>query len=70
MKPNIRPDIARQGDTADQTSDLEKKGAVKRSASGQLSVSLVDVSQTASFQRNLTALGRIRRQLTKAAAAR
>ena len=45
-------------------SELQTLGVVKRSDSGQLSVSIGDVSKTESFKRDLETLGRIRR-LTK-----
>lgn len=42
-------------------SELQTLGVVKRSDSGQLSVSIGDVSKTESFKRDLETLGRIRR---------
>jgi hypothetical protein len=54
---NRQHDVSPGSDTA---GELESAGAVRRSASGQLSVSIADVSKTQSFQRDLKTLGRIR----------
>jgi hypothetical protein len=40
--------------------ELESARAVRRSASGQMSVSIADVSKTQSFKRDLKTLVRIR----------
>jgi hypothetical protein len=50
--------------------ELQTSTAVRRSDSGQMSVSIGDVSQTEAFKRNLEALGRIRRMAKATAAGR
>jgi hypothetical protein len=45
---------------SDMVGELESARAVRRSASGQMSVSIADVSKTQSFKRDLKTLGRIR----------
>lgn len=44
----------------DTVGELESARAVRRSASGQMSVSIADVSKTQSFKRDLKTLRRIR----------
>ena len=46
--------------THEAVAELESVNAVKRSPSGQLSVSLEEVSKTRAFRRDLQILGRIR----------
>ena len=65
MEQNVRTTAARQGQSQSPVGELETGNAVKRSDSGQLSVSIGDVSKTETFKRDLDPLGRIRR-LTKA----
>ncbi len=54
------PPGLRQPSTPD--SDVDFANAVKRSDSGQLSVSIEDVSKTPSFKRDLETLARIRQR--------
>jgi hypothetical protein len=50
--------------------DLESAGAVTRSASGKLSVSIGEVMKTETFRRDLKVLGRIRELSAKLATSR
>lgn len=67
MNTILKPESHHRDDAAQTVVDLETKGAVKRSASGQLSVSLDDVSKTPTFRRDLRTLTRIR-ELVKVSA--
>jgi hypothetical protein len=62
--PQTAKSSARRADSGSSSSsgvgELEAGKAVRRSDSGQLSVSIGDVSKTESFRRDLKTLGRIR----------
>ena len=58
--PSDPKSCSEPGRTEQPAGDLAAAGAVKRSSSGQLSVSIDAVSKTDSFQRNLQTLARIR----------
>ena len=60
MEQNVKTSVGRKGPPS-VVGELEAGNAVKRSDSGQLSVSIGDVSKTETFKRDLEALGRIRR---------
>lgn len=63
--PQSAKSPTRRAGPASVVGELEAGKAVRRSDSGQLSVSIGDVSKTEAFKRDLKTLGRIR-LLTKA----